>query len=184
MTKDLQNIRCRRFSSNTLNQIHKRYRRPKVRCAASSVHVTLREQLLRVAAESGFHIFTMSKTANHVRVTSTDMPYHGANFHGRGLKIRLCGLTVSTGALNAVEIYAKKEKNSFGRCSRPLENERSTVLNAEPKPRSSQSTLTGKKIRTSLGSSCAEQIHVPPPPVTVYPKYFPHFRLAWGPSSS
>ena len=101
MTKDLQNIRSRRFGSNTLNHKHKRYRRPKVRCAASSVHVTLREQLLRVAAESGFHIFTMSKAANHVRVTSTDMPYHGANFHGRGLKIRLCGLTVSTGALNA-----------------------------------------------------------------------------------
>ena len=56
---------------------------------------------VRVAAEHGFQIFTKSTTVNHVRVTSTDMPYHGANFHGRGLKIRLCGLTVSTGALNA-----------------------------------------------------------------------------------
>ena len=169
--------------SNTLNHKHKRYRRPKVRNVASSVHGPLRGQLRPCGRRVRFQIFTKSTTVNHVRVTSTDMPYHGANFHGRGLKIRLCGLTVSTGALNAVEIYVKK-REKFGRCSRPLENERSTVLNAEPKPRSSQSTLTGKKIRTSLGSSCAEQIHVPPPPVTVYPKYFPHFRLAWGPSSS
>ena len=140
---------------------------------------------VRVAAERGIQIFTKSTTVNHVRVTSTDMPYHGANFHGRGLKIRLCGLTVSTGALNAVEIYVKKKRKILSEDVLDLlENERSTVLNAEPKPRSSQSTLTGKKIRTSLGSSCAEQIHVPPPPVTVYPKYFPHFRLAWGPSSS
>ena len=65
---------------------------------------------VRVAAEHGFQIFTKSTTVNHVRVTSTDMPYHGANFHGRGLKIRLCGLTVSTGALNAVEIYVKKKR--------------------------------------------------------------------------
>ena len=108
----LQNL----FASSNVDQnTDKRYRRPKVSSFASSDHVTLREQLLRVAAEPGFHIFTMLQTANHVRVTSTDMPYHGANFHGRGLKIRLCGLTVSTGALNAVEIYAKKEKNSFGR---------------------------------------------------------------------
>ena len=68
---------------------------------------------VRVAAEHGFQIFTKSTTVNHVRVTSTDMPYHGANFHGRGLKIRLCGLTVSTGALNAVEIYVKKREKFF-----------------------------------------------------------------------
>ena len=68
---------------------------------------------VRVAAEHGFHIFTKSTTANHVRVTSAGMPYHGAKFHGRGLKIRLCGLPVSTGALNAVEIYVKKREKFF-----------------------------------------------------------------------
>ena len=73
---------------------------------------------VRVAAEHGFQIFTKSTTVNHVRVTSTDMPYHGANFHGRGLKIRLCGLTVSTGALNAVEIYVKKREKFFRKMSK------------------------------------------------------------------
>ena len=79
----------------------------KVRCIASSDHVTLREQLFRVAAEHGFHIFTKSKAANHVRVASADMPYRGAKFHGRGLKIYLCRLPASTGALNAAESYVK-----------------------------------------------------------------------------
>ena len=83
----------------------------KVRYAASSVHVTLREQLLRVAAEPGFHIFTKSTTANHVRVASADMPYRGAKFHGRGLKIYLCRLPASTGALNAAESYVKIPEN-------------------------------------------------------------------------
>ena len=70
------------------------------------------------------------------------MPYHGAKFHGRGLKIRLCGLPVSTGALNAVEIYVKKKRKILSEDSRDLlENERPTVLNAEPKPRLSQSNL-------------------------------------------
>ena len=106
---EILRIRCRRF------QIHKRYRRPKVRGIASSDHVTLREQLFRVAAEHGFHIFTKSKAANHVRVASADMPYRGAKFHGRGLKIYLCRLPASTGALNAAESYVKM-KMFYGRC--------------------------------------------------------------------
>ena len=87
----------------------------KVRCAASSDHVTLRGQLLRVAAESGFHIFTMSKAANHVRVVSADMPYRGAKLHGRGLQIYLCRLPTSTGALNAAESLVKKKRENFFR---------------------------------------------------------------------
>ena len=75
---------------------------------------------VRVAAEHGFHIFTKSTTANHVRVTSAGMPYHGAKFHGRGLKIRLCGLPVSTGALNAVEIYVKKKRKILSEDARDL----------------------------------------------------------------
>ena len=67
----------------------------------------MREQLFRVAAEHGFYIFTKSKAANHVRVASADMPYRGAKFHGRGLKIYLCRLPASTGALNAAESYVK-----------------------------------------------------------------------------
>ena len=93
--------------SSTFNHKHKRYRRPKVRNVASSDHVTLRGQLLRVAAEPGFHIFTMSKAANHVRVVFADMPYRGAKLHGRGLKIYLCRLPTSTGALNAAESLVK-----------------------------------------------------------------------------
>ena len=73
----------------------------------------MREQLFRVAAEHGFYIFTMSKAANHVRVASADMPYRGAKFHGRGLKIYLCRLLASTGALNAAEIHVKKKRKFF-----------------------------------------------------------------------
>ena len=100
----LQNL----FASSNVDQnTDKRYRRPKVSSFASSDHVTLREQLLRVAAEHGFDIFTKSRAANHVRVASADMPYRGAKFHGRGLKIYLCRLPASTGALNAAESYVK-----------------------------------------------------------------------------
>ena len=99
--------------SNTLNHKHKRYRRPKVRSVASSVHGPLREQLRPCGRRARFLFFTRLTTANHVRVTSAGMPYHGAKFHGRGLKIRLCGLPVSTGALNAVEIYVKKREKFF-----------------------------------------------------------------------
>ena len=112
MTKDLQKY-CG-FVADAYHK-HKRYRRPKVRGIASSDHVTLREQLFRVAAEHGFYIFTMSKAANHVRVASADMPYRGAKFHGRGLKIYLCRLPASTGALNAAESYVKM-KMFYGRC--------------------------------------------------------------------
>ena len=120
MTKDLQNIRCRRFSSNTLNHKHKRYRRPKVRNVASSVHGPLRGQLRPCGRRARFQIFTKSTTANHVRVTSAGMPYQGAKFPGRGLKIRLCGLPVSTGALNASKFTQKKrKKNFFRKCYRP-----------------------------------------------------------------
>ena len=64
-----------------------------------------------MAAEHGFDIFTKSKAANHVRVASADMPYRGAKFHGRGLKIYLCRLPAFTGALNAAESYAKMHEN-------------------------------------------------------------------------
>ena len=47
--------------STTLKHTHKRYRRPKVRSIADSDHVTLREQLFRVAAEPGFPYFSRSK---------------------------------------------------------------------------------------------------------------------------
>ena len=68
-----------------------------------------------MAVEPEFHIFTLSKAARHVRVASANMPYRGAKFHGRGLKIYLCRLLASTGALNAAEIHVKKRENSFGR---------------------------------------------------------------------
>ena len=48
------------------------------------------------------------------------MPYPGAKLHGRGLKIRLCGLPVSTGALNAVEIYVKKKRKILSEDARDL----------------------------------------------------------------
>ena len=67
----------------------------------------MREQLFRVAAEHGFHIFTKSKAANHVRVASADMPYRGAKFHGRGLKIYLCREPAFTGALDAAAVHVK-----------------------------------------------------------------------------
>ena len=84
---------------------------------ASRARTTLRcESNFSVWPPSTVSIFfTMSKAANHVRVASADMPYRGAKFHGRGLKIYLCRLLASTGALNAAEIYVKKKRNSFGR---------------------------------------------------------------------
>ena len=75
----------------------------------------MREQLFRVAAEPEFHIFTKSKAARHVRVASANMPYRGAKFHGRGLKIYLCRVPASTGALNAAAGYVKM-KMFCGRC--------------------------------------------------------------------
>ena len=68
----------------------------------------MREQLFRVAAEPEFSIFfTKSKAANHVRVAFADMPYRGAKFHGRGLKIYLCRGPAFTGALNAAAGHVK-----------------------------------------------------------------------------
>ena len=75
--------------------------------------VRCESNFVRVAAEHGFQIFTKSTTENHVRVTFADMPYHGAKFRGRGLKIHRCGLPVSTGALNSVEIYVKRKRKFF-----------------------------------------------------------------------
>ena len=75
--------------------------------------VRCKSNFVRVAAEHGFQIFTKSTTANHVRVTSAGMPYQGAKIPGRGLKIRLCGLPVSTGALNASKFTQKKREKFF-----------------------------------------------------------------------
>ena len=66
-----------------------------------------------MAVEPEFHIFTLSKAARHVRVACANMPYRGAKFHGRGLKIYLCRLLASTGALNAAEIHVKKKRKFF-----------------------------------------------------------------------
>ena len=62
-----------------------------------------------------FNSSTKLEATRHVRVASAHMPYRDAKLHGRGLKIYLCRVPASTGALNAAAGYVKM-KMFCGRC--------------------------------------------------------------------